>query len=100
MDRETKIKNREFYNSLLSYIISLQLKLHPDLRFIQALWSLRIIDVSNDNIIIDRFYEEPYDTLKRIKSKVSEVLQTAVIRDVIDEEFDTKYHQLRDLNII
>ena len=45
---------------------------NPELRFIQALWNLRIIDrdpVWNPGEInppIDRFYEEPAETLKRI----------------------------------
>lgn len=46
---------------------------NPDLRFIQALWALKIIDSkveegSGHEIIVpvDRFYEEPSETLKRI----------------------------------
>lgn len=39
----------------------------PDLRFIQALWALRLIDRDYSLNIIDRFYEEPEDTLVRIK---------------------------------
>ena len=35
----------------------------PDIRFIQALWSLRIIDG------LDRFYEEPSITIKRMVNK-------------------------------
>lgn len=46
---------------------------NPELRFIQALWALRIIDseiVEEDGMdvisIIDRFNEESSETLKRI----------------------------------
>ena len=39
----------------------------PDLRFIQALWALGIIDRDEDLVIKDRFYEEPEDTLERME---------------------------------
>lgn len=44
---------------------------NPELRFIQALWSLGIIDRSKEewgksSQILNRFYEESEDTLKRI----------------------------------
>lgn len=35
----------------------------PDIRFIQALWSLHIVDG------LDRFYEEPSITIKRMVNK-------------------------------
>ena len=35
---------------------------HPELRFIQILWNLKIVD--NE----DRFYEESVDTYKRLSS--------------------------------
>lgn len=38
----------------------------PDLRFIQALWTLGIIDRDGSLEIRDRFYEEPDITLQRI----------------------------------
>lgn len=46
---------------------------NPELRFIQALWKLKIIDKEPSwnpgeiNPPIDRFYEEPAETLKRIR---------------------------------
>lgn len=43
----------------------------PDLRFIQALWALGIVDREEGSLEIkDRFYEEPCDTLKRIESRL------------------------------
>lgn len=44
---------------------------NPELRFIQALWNLGIIDRAKEewgksSYIRDRFYEESEDTLKRI----------------------------------
>lgn len=41
------------------------LEAHPDIRFIQALWNLKLIDRLGEGII-DRFYEEPNETLERI----------------------------------
>lgn len=60
-------------NQRLLEILKETLCKNPDLRFIQALWALKIIDSkveegSGHEIIvpIDRFYEEPAETLKRI----------------------------------
>lgn len=46
---------------------------NPNMRFIQALWTLKIIDskveegIGHEIIVpVDRFYEESYETLKRI----------------------------------
>lgn len=50
--------------------LSKYLRDNPDIRFIQALWNLKIIDSVTDEFgykeVIDRFYEEPIHTLKRI----------------------------------
>ena len=67
-----KIMNRIEANIKLLEILKETLCKNPDIRFIQALWNLRIIDrdpVWNPGEInppIDRFYEEPSETLKRI----------------------------------
>lgn len=42
---------------------------YPELRFIQALFAMRVIDQDKDGNIIDRFYEESCDTLNRIANK-------------------------------
>ena len=58
-------KNRQINNKKLIELISDYVDKHPEMRFIQALWALKIIDRGEVGII-DRFYEEPDDTLKRI----------------------------------
>lgn len=57
--------NRQEANKKILEIVTLEVENNPDLRFIQILWKLGIID-SRDEKIIDRFYEEPEETLKRI----------------------------------
>lgn len=65
--------NRYEANKKLLKLLELCIEKYPDLRFIQALWTLKIIDSkveegSGHEIIVpvDRFYEEPSETLKRI----------------------------------
>ena len=57
--------NEQILRKLSNY-----LRDNPDIRFIQALWNLKIIDSITDEFgnteVIDRFYEEPIHTLKRI----------------------------------
>lgn len=62
--------NRKESNKKILQLLEKKLEESPDLRFIQALWALKIID-QEDNHIIDRFYEEPSVTLKRIWQKES-----------------------------
>lgn len=48
----------------------------PDLRFIQILWALGIIDRENDSLNIkDRFHEEPEITLKKMEAILDEKLR-------------------------
>lgn len=69
-----KIMNRIEANIKLLEILRETLCKNPDIRFIQALWNLHIIDgrtivlspEASYTEIIDRFYEEPSETLKRI----------------------------------
>lgn len=72
MDTADRIK----YNNKILDIIKEYLCKHPDMRFIQALWALGIIDTMYRSIaghdvpiIIDRFSEEPNKTLERIANK-------------------------------
>lgn len=69
-----KITLREKCNFLLGNVINLNLSLYPELRYIQNLWALGIIDKgksqATDGRVIDRFYEEPYDTVERILPKI------------------------------
>lgn len=61
------MKERQLFNlQIIQEILSMVLD-EPDIRFIQALWALRIVDRGEDMIIEDRFYEEPEETLKRIR---------------------------------
>lgn len=63
---------RVMYNLLIRDIINLHMSLYPELRFIQHLWCLDIIDETNSGCveIIDRYNEEPWDTIKRILPKI------------------------------
>lgn len=45
---------------------------YPDMRFIQILWVLGIIN-KKDFLIEDRFYEESEETLQKIKQKQTEL---------------------------
>lgn len=71
-------KLRKDCNFLIQNIIELYLKIFPELRFIQALWNLNLIDstyIQNEGYpIIDRFYEEPYDTIVRILPKIVKLI--------------------------
>ena len=59
--------NRQETNRKLLKILEETLEKNPEFRFIQALWSLKIIDAGHEIIVpVDRFYEEPSETLKRI----------------------------------
>lgn len=65
--------NRYKNNLILLNMLREYLENNPDIRFIQALWALKIIDskveegVGHEIIVpVDRFYEEPSETLKRI----------------------------------
>ena len=73
-----KIEFREKCNFLLDNVINLNRSIHSELRYIQNLWTLDIIDkVKNQDmneIIIDRFYEEPYDTVQRILPKIVDLI--------------------------
>lgn len=77
----TKYLNmRQKANTTLNIIVGLFLKSYPDLRYIQALYALGIIDQEPDlerggTLIVDRFYEEPADTLKRCKERIARFLE-------------------------
>lgn len=59
--------NRLQENQTIIEIISQHAQDNPDMRFIQLLWSLGIINTQNDWLIEDRFNEESKDTLKKLK---------------------------------
>lgn len=70
--------NRKEENKKLLKVLADYLENNPDIRFIQALWALGIIDREvidtsgfETSFIVDRFYEEPDKTLERVISKIS-----------------------------
>lgn len=75
---KNKIKLRQCSNSLLENVIDLNLSLFPELRYIQNLWALNIIDqtmtIQSESYVIDRFQEEPYDTIIRILPKIMDLI--------------------------
>ena len=97
MDTKIKISLRKKCNFLLNNVVNLNLSLCPELRYIQNLWALGIIDsyyVQNEmDYVLDRFSEEPYDTVKRILPKIV---------DLINNKFPKKSHigdKIRRANI-
>lgn len=78
MDTEIKISLRRKCNFLLDNVVNLHLSLWPELRYIQNLWALGIIDtkyIQNEgHYVIDRFSEEPYDTVVRILPKIVDLI--------------------------
>lgn len=77
-----KIALRENCNFLFDNVVNLNLSLYPELRYIQNLWALGIIDqgcgstvaTRFESEVIDRFSEEPYDTVKRILPKIIDLI--------------------------
>ena len=80
MEIKEKIKLRRKCNFLLENVISLSLLLNPELRYIQNLWVLNIIDtkyIQNEPLhVLDRFNEEPYDTIVRILPKIINLINS------------------------
>lgn len=80
-----KLEQRQRSNLLLENVVNLHLSLFPELRYIQNLWALKIIDtkyIQNENMyILDRYYEEPYDTVVRILPKIIEMINDKFPKD-------------------
>lgn len=68
--RRRKDINMDRYsaNKKILDIIAKSIDENHDMRFIQILWALGIINSKND-IIEDRFYEESEETLKKINTE-------------------------------
>lgn len=68
--------NRKEGNERLLQLLKDYLEANPDIRFIQALWNLKIIDKEPSwnpgevNPPIDRFYEESVRTLERVETEL------------------------------
>ena len=60
---------RQKANLIINELVQLYLETYPDIRYVQALWNLGIID-HRSNLIADRYYEEPVDTLKRCQRNI------------------------------
>lgn len=102
MEIEEKIKNRKQDNAFLRELVSLHQEIYPDLRYIQSLWALGIIDKNTE--IVDRFYEEPYDTIVRIFPTIHALL--LVIDSMEKKSLNIKFkvssinHHLKRLNLL
>lgn len=76
-----KVALREKCNFLLDNVVNLNISLYPELRYIQNLWALGIIDACDSynestlyQIVNDRFSEESYDTIVRILPKIVDLI--------------------------
>lgn len=98
---------RTIYNLLIRDIINLHMSIYPNIRFIQHLWCLNIIDESNNEActqieIVDRYSEEPWETVRRILPKIKtniidnfpqnasdyqKILQASIIGNLTDMGF-------------
>lgn len=56
---------RQEANNKILNTLKMYLDKYPNIRFIQALWNLRLIDRDDSTYIVDRYFEEPEITLKR-----------------------------------
>ena len=57
--------NRLEANRALLKLVSTVVEMYPDWRFQQVLWNMSIADGT------DKFYEEPVDTLKRVRGHLN-----------------------------
>lgn len=57
--------NRLEANRELLKLVSTVVEMYPDWRFQQVLWNMSIADGT------DKFYEEPVDTLKRVREHLN-----------------------------
>lgn len=70
-----KIRNRQRDNRRVVEYLSALVERYPDLRFGQILFNYKFVNWSNtdDGVrICDPFYEEPADTLKRVRENINE----------------------------
>lgn len=70
-----KIRNRQRDNRRIVGALNALVERYPDLRFGQILFNYKFVNWSNTNDgvrICDPFYEEPADTLKRVRENINE----------------------------
>lgn len=87
MEIKNKIELRVKCNRLIDDVVYLMSFLYPDLRYVQILDNLKIIDNA------DRFYEESYDTVIRILPEIKKLLEMENSPDI------TVSNKLRIINI-
>jgi hypothetical protein len=64
---------RQEYNREIIKQISEYIETHPDTRFVQALWNMDIItsnglnEITGKHDIVDKYNEESYHTLNKLK---------------------------------
>jgi hypothetical protein len=69
------IEDRLGYNKQILDRICKYIENNPDMRFIQALWNLNLInrvasnEIPNAWLIEDRYYEEPDKTLSKLRKE-------------------------------
>ena len=68
MKVQDKIKVRHEYNDKILSALKRYINKNKDIRFIQALQNLSIVDADGT----DRFYEESYDTYQLMTEKILE----------------------------
>ena len=57
---------RYYYNTNIVNKISKFIEVHPEMRFHQILWALGLIETDSNGTMIDKFYEEPEITWKKL----------------------------------
>jgi len=65
----TDINLRYYYNSNIVNLLSEFITKHPEMRFHQILWTLGLVETDSDGSILDKFYEEPEITWKKLCEK-------------------------------
>lgn len=65
MSNDNKEDNLKILEKLKEYFDS-----HPEIRFIQGLWNMNIIQRDNDSQIIDAFYEPSKITLTNLEKSL------------------------------
>ncbi len=75
---------RQYHNKILLQILSSYIDTYPTHRFGQALFNLGIVHrLPNSLNIADPFYEEPYDTIKRITNEEETIIIGLTIYSVL-----------------
>ena len=70
IDYDYEYQHRQENNFALIEELRKYFEKYPQMRFIQGLWALGIINRDKSLVIEDRFYEEPGQTLRKVKENV------------------------------